>query len=499
MKNRNISKINRFLLIGALAIGTLGSCKKDFLDRLPQGRMTEDDLTAGALESKVFGLYSGLRNEAISGLPYIAVHNIRSDDADKGSLPSDGADAEAIFDNFQYSTDFWLINSYWSGHYTFINLANIVIDDGEAIEAPDEATMVNIAEAKFFRAFAYFNLVRAFGEVPLITNKIVETTDAVKPKSTIEEIYALIDKDLEEAAAILPAEKDWGGTYPGRITKGAANALQAKTFAARKRWSNMLTAAESVINSGQYDLSVPFNEIFRENRENSKESVFEIQAFYEQGTTNLGLTYASRQGVRGSGEWDLGWGWNVPNEILAGAFEEGDPRKDATLLYTGRINAPYNETLPSGLPRPYWNKKVYTDPAIRRSTGSRQGEWFNFRVIRYADVVLLAAEAANELGQTEKALNYLELVRSRARGTADVLPRVTTTAQAAIRNAIRHERQVELGMENERFFDLVRWEIDVQTLHAAGKTGYQIRNRYLPIPQTEIDKSGGVLIQNPDY
>jgi hypothetical protein len=120
-------------------------------------------------------------------------------------------------------------------------------------------------------------------------------------------------------------------------------------------------------------------------------------------------------------------------------------------------------------------------------------------VIRYADVVLLAAEAANELGQTEKALNYLELVRSRARGTADVLPRVTTTAQAAIRNAIRHERQVELGMENERFFDLVRWEIDVQTLHAAGKTGYEIRNRYLPIPQTEIDKSGGVLIQNPDY
>src|SRR5690606_40239116 len=98
MKNRNISKINRFLLIGALAIGTLGSCKKDFLDRLPQGRMTEDDLTAGALESKVFGLYSGLRNEAISGLPYIAVHNIRADDADKGSLPSDGADAEAIFD-----------------------------------------------------------------------------------------------------------------------------------------------------------------------------------------------------------------------------------------------------------------------------------------------------------------------------------------------------------------------------------------------------------------
>ncbi|HWL00350.1 MAG TPA: RagB/SusD family nutrient uptake outer membrane protein, partial [Parapedobacter sp.] len=118
----------------------------------------------------------------------------------------------------------------------------------------------------------------------------------------------------------------------------------------------------------------------------------------------------------------------------------------------------------------------------------------------YADVVLMAAEAANEIGNTDLALDYLEQVRARARGSnPDVLPPVTTTDQEELRQAIRHERQVELAMENERFFDLVRWGIDVDTFHAAGKTGYQTKHRFLPIPQVEIDRSGGVLIQNPNY
>jgi len=166
------------------------------------------------------------------------------------------------------------------------------------------------------------------------------------------------------------------------------------------------------------------------------------------------------------------------------------------------VNTPYGEFLPEGLVRPYWNKKAYTNPAIRRSSGSRQGEWFNMRVIRYSDVLLMAAEAANEVGGEANitlALDYLEQVRSRARGTnAAVLPPVTTTDQEALRQAIRHERQVELGMEHQRFFDLVRWGIAPQVFQAAGKN-FQPRHRYLPIPQQEIDKSDGVLTQNPDY
>ncbi|WP_245747487.1 RagB/SusD family nutrient uptake outer membrane protein [Parapedobacter koreensis] len=479
----------------------ISSCSESWLDIKPKGRFTEDDLPAGSLEGQIFAAYSGLQSEATSGLPYVAVHNIRSDDANLGSNAGDFASNGPIYDNFNYALSHWLMDSYWTGHYALINLTNNVITAADSIANPDAATLANLGEAKFMRAWAYFNLVRAFGEVPIIDFRITDQASAIRPKSTIAEVYQLIDADLTEAVSVLPLS--WDDPLPGRITQGTALALQTKTFMARNMFSQALASAQAVMATGLYDLSVPYNMIFREESENSRESIFEIQALYNQNQTTYGITYASRQGVRGSGDWDLGWGWNVPNERLLGAFEEGDPRKDATVLYSGQVNAPYNEFVPAGLDQDYWNKKVYTNPALRRQYGNRQGAWFNFRVIRYADIVLLAAEAANEIGgdaNVDLALGYLEQVRARARGgNTSILPEVTTRDQEALRQAIRHERQVELGMENERFFDLVRWGIDVETMHDAGKTSYQIRNRFLPIPQPEIDRSGGVLIQNPDY
>ena len=485
-----------------LATGLLG-CRKDFLEREPLGRYTQDDLAAGSFESQVFGVYAAMRAEGISGVKFIAVHGIRSDDSDKGSSTSDGVDAENFFDNLQYTKDFWLLNDYWGDHYKLIGLANNVIDDIDSVGASDMATMINRAEAKFMRAYAYFNLVRAFGEVPLINFKVATAAEANIPKATVAEIYAQIDADLQEAAITLPLS--WDPIFVGRLTKGAANALKAKTFLYRQNWSAALAAAKEVIASGRYDLNTNYSQIFREEGENTSESVFEIQAFYSQ-TQNLGLQYATVQGVRGAGNMDLGWGWNTPNASLAAAFEAGDPRKDATLLYSGQVNTPYNELIPaptSTVPRLYWNKKVYTNPAVRQQVNSRFGQWMNLRVIRYADVLLMAAEAANELGgaqNTTDALAWLEMVRARARrgAPAGTLPAVTTTNQVQLREAIRRERRVELGMEHDRFYDLVRWGIAQQVFTAQGKT-FEPRDRYLPIPQPEIDKSGGVLKQNPDY
>lgn len=505
MKGRKKMKrlIYKVVPLIALVIGVSG-CKKDFLDRKPLGQYTMDDLSSGSVESQVFAAYGGLRKDGLSGLPFIAIHNIRSDDADKGSSVSDGTDSENYYDNFQYTTDHWLLDTYWTDHYNLINLCNNVISTVDSLPSPAAATLVNRGEAKFLRAYAYFNLVRAFGEVPKIDFKVTNASQANVAKSTVPEIYQLIDADLQEAAAVLPAS--WGTAYPGRLTSGAAKALQAKTYLYRQNWAMALASAKAVMSSGQYDLSVPYDQIFTEAKENSKESVFEIQAVYTPAHTDLGITYASRQGVRGEGSWNLGWGWNTPTQSLADAFETGDPRKDATLLYSGQVNAPYGENVPAAtatVPRPYWNKKVYTNPAIRVSSGSLQGEWFDLRIIRYSDVVLMAAEAANELGGAQNiqdALSYLEKVRARARGNnSSILPMITTTNQSDLRNAIRHERRVELGMENERFFDLVRWGIAEDVLHAAGKTNYQYKNRYLPIPQPEVDKSGGMLKQNPDY
>jgi len=493
--------ISKYIWIAVGAIALFSSCSKDFLDRKPLGQLTEDELPAGSLEGQVLAIYAGLRSEGTSGLPYVAVHNIRSDDADIGSSTGDEAGAAPNTDDFQYTTNYWLWGNYWTDHYRLIALTNNAIQIADSLDIDNATTMSLVAEAKFFRAWAYFNLVRAFGEVPKIDFRVYDQSESIVPKSSIAEIYELIDADLEDATVSLPL--NWETRYIGRITRGAAFALQAKTFLARQQYGRALAAARMVISSGEYNLSVPYDQIFRESQENSKESVFEIQALYTQAQTGLGITYANRQGVRGSGDMNLGWGWNVPNERLANAFEEGDPRKDETLLYAGQVNTPYSEFIPAAtatVPRPYWSKKVYTDPAIRASTGSLEGNWFNFRVIRYADVVLMAAEAANETGEREAALEYLEQVRGRARGNnTTILPRITTSDQEELRQAIRRERQVELGMENERFFDLIRWGIDIETFHEAGKTDYQVRNRFLPIPQNEIDRSGGILIQNPDY
>lgn len=497
MKTHNKNKIA--LAFSLMVLLLTASCSTDWLDIKPKGRFTEDDLPTGSLEEYVFAAYSGLRSEGTSGLQYVALHNVRSDDAQVGSSTGDAASAGPIYDDFNYSLSHWLVEGYWSGHFGVINLSNNVLAAADSLENLTEGTLANIGEAKFLRAWAYFNLVRTFGEVPIIDFRITDQGSANRPKSTIPQIYELIDADLQDAVASLP--ETWVG-FPGRVTRGTALALQTKTLMARQRYAEALSSAEAVINSGIYDLSVPYDMIFREQSENSKESIFEIQALYD-GVNNFGVTYASRQGVRGSGEWDLGWGWNIPTSRLINAFEPGDPRLEATVLYSGRTNSPYGETLPSNLPRPYWNKKVYTNPDLRDQYGSRMGQWFNVRIIRYADIVLLAAEAANEIGgedNVDLALNYLEQVRARARGSnPNILPKVTTRDQEELRQAIRHERQVELGMENERFYDLIRWEIDVETMHAAGHTNYQLRNRFYPIPQAEIDRSGGVLIQNPDY
>jgi len=218
-----------------------------------------------------------------------------------------------------------------------------------------------------------------------------------------------------------------------------------------------------------------------------------------------GVQYAQIQGVRGSGAFDLGWGWNTPSTSLEAAYEANDPRKNRTIMYTSTgttiYQTIYGENIPVGLPNPRYNNKVYSNPSIRSSIGNRFGYWMNIRTLRYADVVLMYAEAANELNNTTEALAKLEMVRARARnGNNSILPAVTTTDQVLLRDAIRKERRIELAMEHDRFFDLVRWGIAQTTLHAAGKTNFSdARDVLLPIPQAQIDLSAGVLTQNPGY
>ncbi len=511
-----MQSLNKLSVIVAVALLFAGASAitgcKSFLDTKAQGVYNLDNYPypggSGPYDQFIFGAYNELRNFNVHSQSFITAASIRSDDADKGSTAADGGANAITMDNFPVLASNGFCNTLWVGYYTLINKCNTTIsqvNNNAAIEATEDVKKQTIGEAKFLRAYAYFNLVRFFGRVPLIDT--ASGTGNI-PQSTAAQIYAFIENDLTYAASVLPL--NWDSRFAGRATKGAANGLLAKVYLTQQKWASAMAAANSVMISGQYDLTTSYDKIFREEGENSKESVFEVQATASAAIpSNNGVQYAQIQGVRGSGIWDLGWGWNSPSDQLVAAYEANDPRKARTILFTSTATVPgltiYGETTPVGLPNARYNNKVYSNPSLRTSIGNRFGYWMNVRILRYADVVLMYAEAANEVGgaaNTTAALAALNSVRARARtgAPAGTLPDVTTTDQALLRAAIRQERRVELAMEHDRFFDIVRWGIAQDVLQAAGKTNFtNSRDVLLPIPQTQIDLSAGVLTQNPGY
>jgi len=522
------NKIVFWALLAAVPVFfTITSCKK-FLDRKPL-TATLEDFNQGALESQILGLYTNLRNLAgFSTLPWIDFHSIRDDDAMKGSDRNDGAEINAEFDTYQYAKDDWAPNEYWNNHYTMINLANNAVATADSLKLSDEASLRNVGEACFFRAYAYFELVKTYGDVPLINFKITNPTQSIQPKSPAAAIYAFIDSNLQVASALLPLKSsEYGEGYTGRLTKGAANTLWAQTYLFRNDWANVVARCNEVISSGQYSLMHEFSDIWRDGGENGPESIFEMQAFVGSGAASnsavdYGSDWGTSQQVRQNGapiQWNLGWGWNTPTDKLVSEWPDDDPRKAKTILYSGEPDGGtalggFGATLPAytnpdgngGLARKYWNKKLYTgnDPALRASTGfiNNKGaaRWINHRILRYADVILMLAEASNEMGDGPTAEANLEMIRARAAGdsgkTRTKVPYIPFKDQAQMRQAIKDERRWEFAMEGYRFYDLVRWGDAVNVL---GPLGYTNRARFYPIPQKAIDLSGGVLTQNPEW
>jgi hypothetical protein len=344
---------------------------------------------------------------------------------------------------------------------------------------------------KFMRAYAYFRLVRAFGDVPLRLHLPKDASEYNIPRTPKAQVWAAIEQDLTEAASVLP--QSYPAADVGRATKGAALALHAKVAMYQKKWSDVLNFTNQVMGLG-YSLYPNFEKEFRTENENSSESVFEIQAALIQGNSAASNSqYSQVQGVRGV--TGGGWGFNVPTQALVDAFEPGDPRKEATIIFRATTTAE-GDAIPAVGDNPRYNYKSYV-PFSQYVSGFNEGCQQNIRVIRYAEVLLMNAEANNELGNAPAALASLELVRARARGgNAAILPKVTTTDQGALRLAIWHERQVELAMEFDRYFDVIR---QGRAAEIFGTKGWKPRNEVWPIPQNEIDLSAGVLTQNAGY
>ena len=489
-----------------LAVTLLGiSCTDNLLNLTPKGYENSTTYTDTThldrkilVEAKLMQAYGTLRSWAFqwSGL---AMNNYTTPDVEKGSTPSDGGEI-AQFKTLSYTASSVPITDYYTSCYNTIYYTNeaIVLISALADSVPLSTKNTYSAEAIFLRSVMYFRLAQAYGGVPYV-NKVLGKTEKSPARSTREEIWSNIEKDLTYAIPYLPTRVLLNGSgNQGRATQNAARAVLAKVYLYQQKWSEAFAQTTVIIASGDNDLNTPYANIFTEANEYGPESIFEV--YCEQQPSNkidISSQFGQIQGIRGIP--NLGWGFNSPSTVFMNAYETGDPRKAATVIASGDVLEGKTVKADQACYNKFFNKKAYVSIAERalynRSTDP-QAYWLNIRLIRYSDVLLMHAEAACELGNTTEAVDKLEMVRARARGgNAGILPKITTTDVTELRAKIHQERRIELAMEWERFYDLVRWDEAKTAI-----TGFVVgKHELFPIPQTEIDRSSGVITQNPGY
>lgn len=485
----------KIIILSSLLLVSLStqSCRNDFLEVQPTEAISTNDLSllnndAGA-NSFVTAIYSKYLDWNISSFSWIGVTTIASDEADKGSSPGDTGGDKNLLDALDFNSTGGSFQDIWQGHYQAVNRANQALYYLPLLTNANSDLKARLTgEAKFLRAFSYFILVRSFGGVPIVDHVPVAGNDADRAmlltRKTKEEVYSFIESDLNAAIAALPQKNAYAAADIGRASKGAAHALLAKVHLYQKNWQKVIDNCNLVTG---YSLTPNFADIYKVSGENNAESIFEIQG--KGGASQPGIQqYSQTQGARGAGGW--GWGFATPSQSLVDAFnDEGDTeRRDATIifrnstLYDGRV-------VPATVENPYYNYKVYSS----NFTGEDDSD-ANIRYLRYAEVLLMKAEAMNELGQTAAAIPFLNEVRNRAG-----LPNTTAVSQADLRVAIWKERRLELALEHDRWFDLVRTGQAQSAMAANGKTFVVGKHEVFPIPASFISESKGLSSQNPNY
>ena len=381
------------------------------------------------------------------------------------------------------------INSFWKLNYNGITQCNLVLDKIKTITFDPAIQNRVTGEALFLRAYYYFLLTQVFGDVPLFTT-IVAPEKLKTPRTPKANIYTQILADCDLASSLLPV--NYTSTDVGRATRGAALGLAAKICIYQKNWSKVIEYTTKIKALNTYALMPDYQDNFRKTTQNNTESVWEIQH------TNLGLNVGNSLN-----QWWYskkivgGYGFAEVTQNFVNAFETDDPRLKFTVVmnnddYFGVV---YKNSFSSTHFSP--RKFLQPDSTV---TQKADGD-INYTAIRFDEVLLFEAEALTELNRVIEAQVPLELVRNRARlqcrdakSCVSTLPKITTTDQQTMRDAVRHERQVELGFEFHRFFDLVRWGIASKYIpeFIVGK------NEVFPIPQIEIDLNPN-LVQNPNY
>ena len=513
-----MKKIQIKILSLVMLISMLSSCKK-WVDYNPHDEFKITDLDYLKSESD----YRTMAVSVYTPLQWInqivPVGEIATDNAVAGGeAASDVPDLQQI-DDYNHTPLNFTMADIWQSAYEGVNRANYLYQYKEANKAGDKIDFAGkdalYGEVSFLRAYFYFTLVKTFGDVPLFIDKRLALTDSkTKQRAPKADVYKQIEADLNSAITALPAIQ----SQKGRITKYAAQALLGKVYLYQNKFQQAADMLELVIKSnafylvgGPMDPTHNFADIFLHAGENGPESVFEIQyantsPYWDWGATTKGQGNFSIQqcGIRSinstsdSMPYAPGWSTNLPTQNLAAAYTPGDQRKEATLMDIEKYKADHPTWNITFQVAPYKNTGLYNQKFLPRkgeNTTIDKGQpelnyLNNFRTIRYADVLLMAAEANSKMGVTAKAQDYLNQVRRRA--FKDDLHTINSAGDA-LTKAIWDERRLELAMEGDRFFDLVR------TGQAAAKiTGFVIgKHEVFPIPQAEIDISG--LTQNPNY
>jgi len=516
MKTQSNMK-NRLLTLGLCLALLLPACNKDTLNKVNPNGGTNEAFYQTALEltQGVNAIYAIAQGINLAGREYFFTHDLRSDDVATGGGQLEAPRSQLLTGS--HNADNPVMGSVWSGFYRTILRANAVIDNAPNTKnIAEELRARLVGEAKFLRAWSYFNLVSLWGGVPLYKKAPVALNE-VEPRATEEAVYQFIVDDLNAAQAGLPLT--YAASDKGRATKGAAQALLGKVYVNMNKYDLAKTELKKVVDSGVYKLMPNYLDNFLEETGFNDESIFEIgfidQSFNWGSPDGDGASEATTRTQEYSA---IGWRNLVPSDGLLAEYErlsKGDAKDDPRLTYNFyRIGDTFNNgkdvisnsnvqgteaNFEGGKEKISWRK--YT--SLYKNNSTFYLGPMNIRVIRYADVLLLLAECENEAGNSSVAIGYLNQVRSRP--SVDLPPYPTAnypvSSKDEIFKAVMHERRVELAGEQVRNIDILRWR--KQNKLAVEPISYFQKGKHelLPIPQAELSNNAKLTQadQNPGY
>lgn len=487
-------------IIFAAAVFACTQCSSDFLEKVPLDTINTSNYPKNAAELVT------VVNGAYQPMQWPKLYNFRmwtSDIMAANSIVGAGGGSDGIetqdMSSFTTTTDNQGVLDIWRGPWPGILMANTVLKVAPALNIDENIKKRSLGEAYFLRAHYYFILVRYFGDVPLITEPGSSDTDLYPERVSKDLIYKQIISDLEKATVLLPNKSSYSGSDIGRTNKGAALAELAEVYLTLGNdWQKVVDLTTEVEGLG-FALNTSYADNFNPAAENSQESIFEVQYASDGGYSfwaneNQAAWTSPFMGPRGANFVGGGFGWNQPTQEFINSYETGDKRKDITVLYEGAPQFDGKSYQASYSTTGYNVRKFLVPLSV---TASYDNSPMNFPVIRFSNVLLMKAEALNELGQTSLAQVPLNKVRNRA-GLANV---VGGLSKEQFREVVLHERRIELAFEGQRWFDLIRvnkGQYGLDFLHSIGKTNAAQKHLLFPIPQIERDRNPK-LTQNPGY